>query len=89
MRGKKGARSVPPQPPPLSGGETVVLRRVEVSTGAVRGAKSEILGLLSTPFHQYTHLSGECRRAQHAVPEVPDCPPGFQIYVTELLKRTT
>ena len=85
MRGKKGARSVPPQPPPLSGGETVVLRRVEVSTGAVRGAKSEILGLLSTPFHQYTHLSGECRRAQHAVPEVPDCPPGFQIYVTELL----
>ena len=45
MRGKKGARSVPPQPPPLSGGETVVLRRVEVSTGAVRGAKSEILAL--------------------------------------------
>ena len=43
MRGKKGARSVPPQPPPLSGGEMVALRRVRVYTRAVRGAKSEIL----------------------------------------------
>ena len=30
MRGKKGARSVPPQPPPLSGGQMVALRRVRV-----------------------------------------------------------
>ena len=43
MRGKKGARSVPPQPPPLPGGEMVALRRVRAETRAVRGAKSEIL----------------------------------------------
>ena len=44
---------------------------VDDRVGARPLPEQKNLADLGTPFRKYTHVSGECRRAQHAVPEVP------------------